>query len=86
MELMDIISFGLTATAGIVGWFVKLLWGGQKELREEIKRLELTLIGDYTKHEVVKDLVGDLKKELKDNFVTVCDKINKIDDYLRARP
>lgn len=81
--MFDLLNMGLTLGAGIVGWFVKLLWGGQKETREQMEALKLELAKDYVRKDDFKDAVAGFKAELRDNIGPLCDKINKIDDYLR---
>lgn len=83
MGMFDLLNLGLTIGGGIVGWFVKLLWNNNKEVRNQVEALKLELAKDYVRRDDFKEAIAGFKTELRDTIVPLCEKINKIDDYLR---
>ena len=83
MEMFDLLNMVLTIGGGIVGWFVKLLWNNNKEIQIQMEALKLELAKDYVRKDDFKEAIAGFKAELRDNIGPLCDKINKIDDYLR---
>lgn len=85
-EFVDIIGYVLYAVIGVASWFTKLLWDQSKEVKEEVEKLKLNLAENYTKKEDFKEFVSDIRQDLRETITPLCEKINKIDDYLREHP
>ena len=83
MEILDVINMAVPFVAGVVGWFVKMIWSNQKETQEQMDALKLEVAKDYVRKDDFKDAIAAFKTELRDNIGPLCDKINKIDDWLR---
>jgi len=85
-EFLEVIGYVVYAIFGIVLWFVKLIWDQHKEVKEQVEQLKLNLAENYTKKEDFKDFVSSIRQDLKETIHPLCEKINKIDDYLREHP
>lgn len=83
MDILSILNIVFTLVTGVGGWFVKLLWNNNKEIKEQMEALKLELAKDYVRRDDFKEAIAGFKAELRDNIGPLCDKINKIDDYLR---
>ena len=86
MEFLEVIGYVVYAIFGVVSWFVKQVWDKHKELEDEVEKIKLNLAENYTKKEDFKDFVSSIRQDLKDTINPLCEKINKIDDYLREHP
>lgn len=86
MELMDVVGYAIYAVSAVISWFVKSIWDKHKEIEDEVEKLKLNLAENYTKKEDFKDFVASIRQDLRDTINPLCEKINKIDDYLREHP
>ena len=73
MNLETLLPWALTAVVGVIGWFVRVLWDADKELREGLSRLREDLPQSYVLREdyrrdiyEIKQLLRDIASELKD--------------------
>lgn len=74
MEWQPVINIGFIALVGLFGWLARELWGAVKELKEDLKDVEVALPTDYVqKNEYHRDLI-EIKMML-----------NKISDKLDAK-
>lgn len=83
MDFLELIKYAIYAVTGVAGWFIKLLWNGQKDMKEELEHLKLKLAEEYTKKSDFKEAIAEFRADLRDSNTLLCDKIAKIDDYLR---
>ena len=83
LEYIGIIEFILYTIAGVISWFIKLLWDGNKKNKEELEILKLKLAEEYIKKSEIKEAVIQFRQELKDTITPLCEKLTKIDDWLR---
>lgn len=83
MDFFELIKWALYVVTGVGTWFIKLLWNGQKDLEKEVELLKLKLSEEYVKKDDFKEAIADFKLDFKEAITPLCDKINKIDDYLR---
>jgi hypothetical protein len=83
MEVIGIVQMVLSAIFAIAGWFIKLLWSGHSESKREIEMLKLKLAEDYVKRDDFYEVVREFKQDLKESIAPLCDKITKIDDWVR---
>jgi hypothetical protein len=84
LEFIGIIEFILYTITGIISWFIKLLWDGNKDNKREIEMLKLKLAEEYIKKDEIRDAITAFKQELRETINPLCDKITKIDDWLRS--
>lgn len=82
MELAEIVKWLAYLATGIGGWFLKMLWDAQKELREDMKRIELNLSENYTKRNDFKEAILELKEEFKEMSQPIFRKLDKIEEFL----
>lgn len=82
-EHIGVIEFILYSVTGVISWFIKLLWDGTKNNENNIELLKLKLAEEYIKKEEIKEAVQQFRMELKEAINPLCDKITKIDDWLR---
>lgn len=83
MDFLELIKWALYVVTGVVSWFIRLLWSKATTLEKEVELLKLKISEEYVKKDDFKDAIADFKLDLKDTITPLCDKINKIDDYLR---
>lgn len=82
----EIIKWAGYVLTGVIGWFVNVLWNAQKELREDMKKIELNLAENYTKKEDFKELVTSFEERLKETTQPLYKKLDRIEDILLGRP
>jgi hypothetical protein len=82
---MNVLEYAIYVVTGVAAWFIKLLWNGQKETREQLENLRLDVASNYTRKDDFKEAIAEFKDSLRDSHTTLYEKINKIDDYLRDK-
>lgn len=80
-----VIEYGIPIASGIIGWFVKLLWRGQRNLEKHMEDLKLKLSEEYLKKDDFKATMFDFRQDFKESMADLCNKVNKIDDYIREK-
>lgn len=85
MELTEIVRWALYVITGVVSWFIKLLWNGQKQLKLDLEKERLNIAENYLKKDDFKQVIAEFKNDLRDNLRPMSDKINSIEHYLRDR-
>ena len=79
MDIQSIILFGVSASAGVLGWFVRVLWEADKQLRLDLQQLERDLPRTYARRDEMKEM----REALEHRF----DRIEaKIDRLVETRP
>lgn len=81
----EILKYAAYIISGIIGWFVKTLWIAQKELREDMKKIELNLAENYTKRVDFRDVVGKLEEKMKETTQPLYQKLDRIEKILLNR-
>lgn len=72
MEWQPIINIGFIAIVGLFGWLARELWGAVKELKEDLKDVEVLLPTNYVqKDEYRRDLL-----EVKAMLTKISDKLD----------
>ncbi len=64
----------------VFGWFARVLWVAVRDLEKDLAKLREDLPQTYLPKHEARDLIGDLTKEIRDNFnriFTLLD--NKVD-------
>lgn len=82
MELMELTKWAAYVATAVVGWFVKVLWDAQKELREDMKYIELNILENYIKRNDFKDAIDSLKEDMKTITLPIFKKLDRIEDFL----
>lgn len=68
------INWALATTAGIAGWFLRVLWEADKELRADLAKLREELPKTYAE-----------KSSIDANFQRVFSKIDELRDHIDKR-
>lgn len=61
-----LLSYGLAVVVGVIGWFVRVLWDADKEMRESLSRLREDLPREFVQKEDYRRDIYDIKAMLKD--------------------
>ena len=82
MEFAELIKWAAYILTGVLGWFIRVLWDAQKELREDMKRIELHMSENYTKRNDFKEAISDMRDDWKEMVQPLFKKLDKIEEYL----
>ena len=82
MEFAELIKWAAYVMTGIMGWFIRVLWDAQKELREDMKKIELHISENYTKRNDFKEALNTMKEDWKEMTQPIFKKLDKIEEYL----
>ena len=52
----------------VSGWFARVLWVSVRDLEKDLAKLREDLPQTYLPKHEARDLIGDLTKEIRDNF------------------
>ena len=52
----------------VFGWFARVLWVAVRDLEKDLAKLREDLPQTYLPKQEARDLIGDLTKEIRDNF------------------
>lgn len=74
MEQQVLINWGLTAVAGVAGWFLRVLWEADKELRADLSKLREELPKTYAE-----------KGSMDANFIRMFHKLDELRDHIDKR-
>jgi len=69
-----VINWALATAAGIAGWFLRVLWEADKELRTDLSKLREELPKTYA-----------VKDDIKEDFGIMFRKIDELRDHFDAR-
>jgi cell division protein FtsB len=75
----EIIKWGAYALAGILGWFVRVLWTAQEQMRKDFSELEKELPVYYIRREEFKESIKEMKEGLREAVHPVLSKLDKMD-------
>ena len=73
-EWQPLINIGFIALVGLLGWLARELWGAVKELKTDLKKIEVALPTHYVHKDEFRSGIQELK-----------DLLNKISDKLDAK-
>lgn len=67
---MDQTLFNIAvAIAGALGgWWMKAMWDGIKEMQRDMREIERELPENYVRKDDFKDVVRDIRQDMKDGF------------------
>ena len=78
-EYQSIINFLLGVGMAVGGWFARQVWDGMKELRSDIKSLEVSLPTVYVNKSEFQIYTQRQDAEQQKNHTEVMNKLDKID-------
>lgn len=61
-----LLSYGLAVVVGVIGWFVRVLWDADKEMREALSKLREDLPRMYVMREDYRRDIFEIKELLKE--------------------
>lgn len=82
MSELELIKWGAYALVGITGWFVRVLWEGQKEMRKDMMAIEKELNTNYYNKPEIKDMLADIKESWKEAVSPIIQKLDKFETYI----
>lgn len=83
MELdAEIIKWGGYVLSSVLGWFVRVLWTAQDQMRKDFSSLEANLPLAYVRKDELREIVRDIKDTFKESSSTVVSKLTRIEDKL----
>jgi len=85
VDISEVIKWAAYIIMGVIGWFVRVMWDAQKELRDDMKKIELNISENYTKRNDFRDAIAHLKDDFKEMSVPLFKKLDKIEEYILKR-
>ena len=85
-DLMTVLGYVALFVGAMVVAIIKVIWSRQTKLYDIVNGVQLDLAGNYTKNDDFKDEVESLKKEFHNALEPLCDRVTKMDDFLRRGP
>lgn len=80
MDTQTLINLGVGLAIAGGGWFAREVWGAVKELRKDMKDIEVALPSHYVRKDEFTAALKDLKKEITDGFTRIYDKLDDKQD------
>lgn len=77
MNLEALAPYGLTVIVGIIGWFVRVLWEADKELRESLSKMREEMPRSYVLREDYRRDIYEIKDLLKEIRAGLDGKVDK---------
>lgn len=81
MEL-EVIKYGAYILAGILGWFVRVLWTAQAEMRKDFSELEKNLPVVYVRQDDFREVIRDIKESFRETVNPVLRKLDRIEERM----
>ena len=78
MEL-ELLKWGAYILAGILGWFVRVLWAAQEQMRKDFSELEKNLPVVYVRQDDFREIIGDVKDGFKEAIHPVLSKLDRME-------
>lgn len=83
MELdLEIIKWGAYILAGVLGWFVRVLWTAQEQMRKDFSELEKNLPIHYVRQDDFREVIKDMKEGFKEAIHPVLSKLDRITERI----
>ena len=61
-----LLSYGLAVVVGVIGWFVRVLWDADKEMRDAISKMREEMPRAYVLREDYRRDIFEIKELLKE--------------------
>ncbi len=75
--MSDLVLAGTYALMGLIGWFVRVLWEADKELRQDLAKLREEIPKEYVAREDYRSDIAEIKQMLRSIFERLDDKADK---------
>lgn len=76
----EIIKWGAYALAGILGWFVRVLWTAQEEMKKNMNALERELPLAYVRRDEFREVIKEVKESFKEAIHPVLNKLDRMEE------
>lgn len=73
MDYQTIINIGAGAILAAVGWFVRIMWEANKELRDDLAKLKDHMADKYMR----RDDFREFAREIRELLLSISDKLDK---------
>lgn len=84
MEL-EIIKYGAYILAAILGWFVRVLWSAQEQMRKDFSELEKNLPIVYVRADDFREIIKEVKDSFKEAIHPVLRKLDHIEERMNEQ-
>lgn len=81
MEL-ELLKYGAYLIAGILGWFVRVLWTAQEQMRKDFSDLEKNLPVVYVRQDDFKYIIKEMKESFKEAVHPVLNKLDRMEEKM----
>lgn len=75
--LQIIINVGAGIALSVIGWFARVLWEADKELRADLARLREEIPNNYVSKDDYRDDIHELKQMIRDVLIELKSKADK---------
>ena len=74
---LELIKYGGYLLSGILGWFVRVLWTAQEQMRKDFSELEKNLPVVYVRQSDFREIIRDVKDSFKEAVHPVLSKLDR---------
>jgi len=85
-DIWTVLGYIALGAGALVVAVVKVIWSRQTKLYDIVGDIKLDLAANYIQNDDFKDEIGSLKKEFHNALKPLCDRVTKMDDFLRQGP
>lgn len=79
---LELIKYGAYVIAGILGWFVRVLWTAQDQMRKDFSELEKQLPEKYITKDDFREVIRDVKEGFKEAINPVLRKLDRMEERM----
>ena len=79
LEFMKWLGYVLTA---VLGWFVRVLWTAQEQMRKDFSALEKELPSNYVRQTDFREVIRDVKEGFKEAVHPVLAKLDRMEERM----
>jgi len=81
----EIIKWGAYLLVGILGWFMRVLWTVQEQMRKDLSELERELPIHYVRQDDFREVIRDMKEGFKEAINPVLNKLDRMEERLQEQ-
>lgn len=82
---LELIKYGAYIIAGILGWFVRVLWTAQEQMRKDFSELEKQLPEKYVSKDDFREVIRDVKEGFKEAVNPVLRKLDRMEEKMEEQ-
>ena len=81
MELdAEIIKWGGYVLSSVLGWFIRVLWTAQDQMRKDFSKLEAGLPLAYVRRDEFKEVIQEVKDTFKETSHAILNKLDRMEE------